>query len=197
VTAVHEPTAFSAWGHDPAPGAGPSGDRRVARTRARVLEHARRLLAEGGPEALTLSELAGAAGTSRQTLYRYWGTPAEVVVDLLLRRTVLPPTATRDPAQALLAHLQGLRTVLRDAGASAAYSLLIAAADRSTRAAEGLASVVARRRELLNATLAVPLDEAEYALLTGPVVYTHFVARTDVPDALLDQAVQAVLPRRR
>lgn len=49
-------------------------DAHVEQTRTLLLERARRLLADGGPDALTLPKLAQAAGVSVPTVYRHFPT---------------------------------------------------------------------------------------------------------------------------
>ena len=47
-------------------------DPRVARTRAIVLEAARKLLVEEGPDAVTALRVSEATGVARTTIYRHW-----------------------------------------------------------------------------------------------------------------------------
>lgn len=47
-------------------------DPRVARTRAIVLEAARKLLEEEGPDAVTALRVSDATGVARTTIYRHW-----------------------------------------------------------------------------------------------------------------------------
>ncbi|WP_035855970.1 TetR/AcrR family transcriptional regulator [Cryptosporangium arvum] len=55
----------------------------AARNRARVLDAARRLFREKDPRAVTMEDLARAAGIGRATLYRRYRDPAEVALALL------------------------------------------------------------------------------------------------------------------
>jgi AcrR family transcriptional regulator len=55
----------------------------AARNRARVLEAAEKLFAAGDPRAITMDDIARAAGVGRATLYRRYPDPAAVAVALL------------------------------------------------------------------------------------------------------------------
>ncbi|MGE5407241.1 MAG: TetR/AcrR family transcriptional regulator [Syntrophothermus sp.] len=55
------------------------GSARVARTRARIMEAVRELLAEGRFHEATVAEVAARAGVSRATLYQHFGTRVGLV----------------------------------------------------------------------------------------------------------------------
>ncbi|MFG2943560.1 TetR/AcrR family transcriptional regulator [Streptomyces sp. NPDC048282] len=55
--------------------------------RSAVLTATGRLLAEHGYDSMTMETIAGQAGASKQTLYRIWGSKAEVVADAVLQGT--------------------------------------------------------------------------------------------------------------
>ncbi|WP_299559628.1 TetR/AcrR family transcriptional regulator [uncultured Mycolicibacterium sp.] len=59
-------------------------DRRdAARNRARLLEAARRLVAERGPDAVSMDDIAAAAGVGKGTLFRRFGSRAGLMLVLL------------------------------------------------------------------------------------------------------------------
>lgn len=74
-----EPTAPAATPSTTAGGVDP----RVARSRATVLEAARRLLVDGGPAALTVDGVVTASGVAKTTVYRHWPSQRELLVDVL------------------------------------------------------------------------------------------------------------------
>ena len=179
--------------------AGKGLDPRVTRTRAHVLEHARRLLAEGGPEALTFSGLSTSAQVSRQTLYRYWASPAALAIDLVRDRAALPPHATDLPREALVAFLTALRERLDDPGVSAAYSMLLSATDRHPEAGGVIDDVLDEMRAAIGRLLGGPvdvIDRADFDLLVGPVLYAHFVARRPISDVAITRAVDHLFAGR-
>jgi AcrR family transcriptional regulator len=64
----------------------------VARTRdeaarRRVLDSARDLVRELGPRAVTVDEIAAAAGVGKQTIYRWWPSKSSVIMDALIELT--------------------------------------------------------------------------------------------------------------
>lgn len=55
----------------------------VQRTHRLMIEAARDLLSEGGPDAVTHLRVAEASGVSRATVYRHWPDRADILLDLL------------------------------------------------------------------------------------------------------------------
>jgi AcrR family transcriptional regulator len=55
--------------------------------RRRVLDSARHLVHELGPRAVTVSEIASAAGVGKQTIYRWWPSKSAVIMDALIEMT--------------------------------------------------------------------------------------------------------------
>ena len=201
MTAARRPVAVAPGRADPA-GGDPCAkvlDPRVVRTRAHVLEHAGRLLAEGGPEALTFSRLSAAARVSRQTLYRYWSSPAALAVDLVRARTAPSHPVTGEPEAAMVAFLTGLRERLADPGVSAAYSMLLSATERHPEAVGVLDGVLEETRAIVSRLAGGPddcLEWADFDLLVGPVLYAHLVARRPISDLAIARAVRDLLARR-
>jgi AcrR family transcriptional regulator len=64
--------------------------------RRRVLDSARDLVCELGPRAVTVDEIAAAAGVGKQTIYRWWPSKSSVIMDALIELT--------DPVPAELPH---------------------------------------------------------------------------------------------
>jgi AcrR family transcriptional regulator len=167
-------------------------DPRVVRTRAHVLAHAGRLLAETGPEALTFSRLSAEARVSRQTLYRYWASPAALAVDLVRDRVAPTQDVTGGPEQAVVAFLTELRGRLAEPGVSAAYSMLLSATERHPEAVGVLDGVLDETHAIVSRLVADAigdLDRADFDLLVGPVLYSHFVARRPISDLAVARAV--------
>jgi AcrR family transcriptional regulator len=73
----------------------------VARTRdeaarRRVLDSARQLVSELGPHAVTVDEIAAAAGVGKQTIYRWWPSKSAVIMDALIELTDPDPADPPD-----------------------------------------------------------------------------------------------------
>jgi AcrR family transcriptional regulator len=79
----------------------PEREQAAAQTRSRILAAANELLLRGGPAAMTVVGLAGAAGVSPQTVYNSVGGKAEVikaVYDVLLAGDDAPTPMSSRPA---------------------------------------------------------------------------------------------------
>lgn len=158
---------------------------RVGRPRS---EHARMailhavddLVAEAGYAAVSMKGIAERAGVSRQTVYRWWSTKAEVLLEASAAdaRDELAVDAHDDPIDDLAAYLDALVAFLTDSAAGSAYRALVGEAQHDKAVAELLrdndplgesaATVIARA--LPGDTLAVPMSRAT-AYLVGPVFY--------------------------
>ncbi len=86
-----------------------TGNARSRRTRENLLTAARRLLQEGGPEALTMTTVADAAGVTRRAAYLHFPDRADLLVALFdhvnqiedLAASVRPVWEAPDPVTAL------------------------------------------------------------------------------------------------
>src|SRR6185436_6344822 len=82
------------------------------RTRERIVEAARRLMGERGPESLTVSAVAHAAGINRTTAYQHFRTRDDLV------RAV-----TEEVVEEVRAFIEARRPILEHIDAIAAYFL--------------------------------------------------------------------------
>ena len=64
--------------------------------RRRVLDSARHLVRTLGPRAVTVDEIAAAAGVGKQTIYRWWPSKSSVIMDALVELTDPVPTDLPD-----------------------------------------------------------------------------------------------------
>jgi AcrR family transcriptional regulator len=89
-------------------------DRRVARSRAAVLEAGVELLVEGGPNAVTVEAVVQRSGVAKTTIYRQWSSRDDLVVDVIAEvvpgSPAPPPDTPFEPA---------LRMMMRASCASA------------------------------------------------------------------------------
>jgi AcrR family transcriptional regulator len=67
--------------------------------RRRVLSAARDLISALGPRAVTIDEIAAAAGVGKQTIYRWWPSKSAVVMDALIELTDPDPVGMPDSAR--------------------------------------------------------------------------------------------------
>jgi AcrR family transcriptional regulator len=128
-----------------------TGRRRNEATRHAVLEAAVRLLRDPGHGPLTLPVIAAAAGVGRQTVYRWWSTPGEVLLEALAEQASVqvPTPATGSLDEDLRVFLE--RTLRGAAGPTTAPVLrgLAREAARDEQAAELLRTFTATRRAAL------------------------------------------------
>ncbi|MYR41683.1 TetR/AcrR family transcriptional regulator [Streptomyces sp. SID5910] len=113
---------------------------RTARVRSAVLRAAGDALAEHGLAGLDLADVARRAEVGRTTVYRRWGTPANLVADLLtdMAEQSLPRTDTGSLAGDLLANARLVQRTLADARQGALFKAMIAAATCDAQAAAAL-----------------------------------------------------------
>ena len=170
-------------------------DPRVDRTRAHVLDHARRLVASDGPGAVTYSELASRAGVTRQTLYRHWPTRESIFVDLVLAQSLGGlPDGTGTGEQIAARFLRRLRDDMDDPANAGPLVALIASADHEPTSSSALGHVVDTVSDALNA-LVEPhghrVTSEDYAMLCGPVIFRRLIAREAVSNRFIDTVVSA------
>jgi AcrR family transcriptional regulator len=113
---------------------------RTARVRSAVLRAAGDALAEHGLAGLDLADVALRAEVGRTTVYRRWGTPVGLVVDLLadMAEQSLPRTETGTLLGDLRANARLVQRTLADPRQGALFKSVIAAATCDTEAAAAL-----------------------------------------------------------
>lgn len=182
---------------------GHTGRRRNERARQDILTAALALVAETGCAGFTMDQLAGRAGVSKRTIYRWWSCRAAVLAEALAERGAAR-TAGSTPTDLR----SFLRATYRAASApevAPALKLLMAEAQAGGPPAEALSRLMTRRRtalfELLVAARTagqLPAD-ADIALLTdvvfGVLWYRLLVGHAELDDRTADQL--AILLTRR
>jgi len=80
-----------------------------------VLDAAYRLSATVGLRGATIQAIAAESGVSKMTIYKWWPSRLELLIDAFLRQTtmVLPLSETDPPAEAIHAHAQRYVTALQ------------------------------------------------------------------------------------
>ncbi|MGG7509913.1 TetR/AcrR family transcriptional regulator [Plantibacter sp. YIM 135249] len=172
------------------------GRPRSAEAREAVLHAVDDMLVEEGYAAMTIKGIAERAGVGRQTVYRWWSTKAEILmeattIDAAEALRLDPADEARDALDtrdALLGFLRQWRSFLCDAPSGIAYRALIGEAqhDASVRELVQNADVIgiASRRLLDSVASDLPglpsLDLASDQL-TGPLL-SHVLTRPSPPD---------------
>lgn len=173
------------------------GRPRSEAARAAVLHAVDDLLVEVGYGNLTLKGIAERAGVGRQTVYRWWSTKAEILLEASAHdaRHELAVEATGDAVAQLTAYLDALGVFLTTSHAGAAFRALVGEAQHDP----AVASLIARndilgdsaREAIARAVGRAPDGEAARAAVAGLVGPLFFWALTGHDAAELDHGVIA------
>src|SRR5262249_28284054 len=95
--------------------------------RQAVLHAADGLLVEKGFAGLTIEGIAASAGVAKQTIYRWWDSKTDILLDALLEDAAeaLTPVDSGDLARDLRVHLRRLAAFLTRSDAGAVFRALI------------------------------------------------------------------------
>src|SRR3954468_12929206 len=95
--------------------------------RRAVLEAVDDLLVEQGYAAMTMKGIAERAGVGRQTVYRWWSTKAEILLEACITdaRDELASSAATDACADLVGYLKALTEFLTTSPAGLAYRALL------------------------------------------------------------------------
>lgn len=180
----------------------PVGRPRSQSARRAVLHAVDDLLVEVGYGAMTMKGIAEAAGVGRQTVYRWWSTKAEILLEASIEdaRSELATSGRVDPAEDLLDHLRALTTFLTTSPAGLAYRALLGEAQHDpavqalVRAADLLATSSAPVLDRVRPVLAaVPDGRLAAAQLTGPIVALVLETGEPLPPRALEEHVAVLL----
>ena len=159
-----------------------AGRPRSERAREAVLHAVDDLLVEVGYAAVTMKGIAERAGVSRQTVYRWWSTKAQILFEASAtdaeQELAIAPTG--NPRDDLTAYLQALITFLADSHAGAAYRALIGEAQHDPEVAELLATkdiLGDSARTVLSRATPDRDPEDAAAHLIGPVFFALMTGR--------------------
>lgn len=174
-----------------------AGRPRSEAAREAVLHAVDDLLVEQGYAAMSLKGIAERAGVSRQTIYRWWSTKAEILFEAswIDAAGELQIESTGSPTSQIAAYLEALVGFLVHSPAGAAYRALLGEAQHDADVArliaskdilgESAANVI--ERAVGGAALPVPITAAS-AELVGPAFYWILSGRDP---GLLDTRVLA------
>lgn len=181
---------------------GRPGRPRSEPARQAVLHAVDDLLVDVGYAAMTMKSIAERAGVGRQTLYRWWSTKAEILLEACVEDAAeeLPTPPVPDPADALLRYVKSLSSFLGESPAGLAYRALVGEAQH-----DPVVRVLVQRADLLAPTAdlvldqvrpgtpAMPEPELARVQLIGPVVTQILTAGTPLADAQLQAHVAVLL----
>jgi AcrR family transcriptional regulator len=190
----------------PNPGKGRAPHRRNEQARLAVLHAADDLLAERGFAGLTIEGIAARAGVAKQTIYRWWPSKVDVLLDTLIDDSQ-ENLAVPDTGSAVEDTRRYLRALARFITGDPAGKVLLALIGEAQHDAEMAQVFHARyldpQREAERAMLArgvasgeladgLDLDRALDALL-GPLFYRAMLTGGPISFAVTDQLVEDVL----
>ncbi|MFI0975597.1 TetR/AcrR family transcriptional regulator [Streptomyces sp. NPDC021093] len=175
-----------------------AGRPRSEAARIAVLHAVDDMLVEQGYAAMTMKGIAERAGVGRQTVYRWWSTKAEILLEASITDAAheLATTPQARPVDDLTAFLEALTAFLAASPAGLAFRALLGEAQHDTtvrdlvRAADlvgtAASAVLARVRPHTTGMPPPPLAAAQ---LTGPVIAVILETGNPLPpDLLADHA---------
>jgi len=177
----------------------------VQRTQSLMLDAARTLLAEHGPEAVTHLRIAETAGVARATVYRHWPDRAAILLDLLRSGADLhltPPGEDLTITERVTAALTSFATALNgDGGRTLAAMIGLAEWDEDVFAA--LEQMTAFGPMFLHGLLTTSIETGELeahtdpALLVdrliGPLYFRRLLYHDHITDDYIDRLVTSTL----
>jgi AcrR family transcriptional regulator len=188
--------------------AGHHGNRhgRSEEARRSVLHAADGLLVERGYAQLTIEGIAARAGVAKQTIYRWWSSKTDVLMDAFVEDAAedLQPPDTGDLARDLRLHLRRLARFLTNSDAGAVFRALAGQAQHDPDLARRLRAEHLshqRARDRLPLERAVERGELPRGVdldlvvdqLVGPIYYRVLVTGQPVPESFTDALVDAVI----
>ncbi|MGW5703009.1 TetR/AcrR family transcriptional regulator [Amycolatopsis japonica] len=180
-----------------------SGNQRDEAARLAVLHAADDLLVEHGFARLTIEAIARQAGVAKQTIYRWWPSKVEILLDTLIEDSEKRFAVPVDKSSDLRGYFRGYaRFVTRDPAGKVLLAL-IAEAQHSPETAKSLHDrYLGPRRELERELLARGIEAGEVSTaldldaaldaVVGPIVYRAMTGAS-VPRALVDALVDGLL----
>jgi AcrR family transcriptional regulator len=182
--------------------------RRGARARQAILEAADDLLVEEGFAAVTIEGIAARAGVAKQTIYRWWPSKVEVLMDSLLDDAVeeLEEIDSGSAAEDARLHLSSLTHFLTGGPAGRVLAALIGQAQHDPHVADELRRRYlgprrAHDRQLLiraieRGELSPDADlDATLDALEGPIYFRALVAGVIPDQRFIDAVVERVFPQ--
>ncbi|SEF37536.1 DNA-binding transcriptional regulator, AcrR family [Amycolatopsis pretoriensis] len=182
-----------------------SGNRRDEAARLAVLHAADDLLVEHGFAALTVEAIARRAGVAKQTIYRWWPSKVEILLDTLIEDSAkrFPVPEGKATAEAIRGYLRAFARFLTRDPAGKVLLALLAQAQHDPATAESFRErYLGPRREQERALLTRATEAGEIAprlgpdaaldALVGPLVYAALTGAA-VPRGMVSALVEDVL----
>ncbi|MFI6054880.1 TetR/AcrR family transcriptional regulator [Streptomyces violascens] len=185
-----------------------SGPRRDETARLAVLHAADDLLVEHGFGGLTVEAIARRAGVAKQTIYRWWPSKVEILLDTLIEDSdkSLPVPTEKATVESIRGYLRGFARFLTRDPAGKVLLALIAQAQHDPDTAKSFHKrYLGPRRAQERDMLARAIDAGEISpelgpdatldALVGPIVYRALTGAS-IPRGLVDTLVDGLLRPR-
>lgn len=163
-------------------------------------------MVERGVANTSIDAIASEAGVSKATVYRWWKSKEELVIDAVehMRGELDAPPVTADPRADLIVHLRAaLRRFWKSEGRGKVFPRLLDASVDSAELAEAWRRhLILPRRAAIAQILKRAIDtgdlpretdvELAVDLLVAPLIYRLHVTRAPAPEELADRVVDLV-----
>jgi AcrR family transcriptional regulator len=176
-------------GNPPSIGRPRSNEARLA-----VLHAVDDMLVENGYAAMTMKGIAARAGVGKQTVYRWWNSKAEILLEAVMldAASELAVAPGANSAEEIEQYLSAVEVFLTTSPAGAAYRALVGEAQHDRTVAELIrssdallaAAIPILQRSVERGDLAATADLTEVAeQVVGPVFYRLLTGQTTAPAA--------------
>lgn len=184
-------------------------DPRIARSRARVIEAATRLLVEQGPRAVTADAIAERSGVAKSTIYRHWPSISHLLADVLRANIPSPPPIDPDARfeEALRSTMHSFAAGMADPEWVLVITAIISLRARIPELAELLTADLDTKTAIVEQLLAqgaaegvlpAGLDARQATrLLAGPMLLAALLGEMEDSAAVADESVDAFLRLHR
>jgi AcrR family transcriptional regulator len=171
------------------------------------------LLAEAGFAAVTIEGIAARAGVGKQTIYRWWASKTDVLMDAFLEDAIqhLIPQDSGDLGRDLRNHLSHLARFLSQSDAGSVFRALAGQAQHDSKMAERFRrDYLSRQRDIDRVPIQRAIERGELSAdtdvelavdqLVGPIYYRVLVTGESVDqkftNALVTDFLQHLPPKR-
>jgi AcrR family transcriptional regulator len=181
---------------------------RSEEARQAVLEAADNLLAEVGFAGVTIEGIAARAGVGKQTIYRWWQSKTDVLMDAFLEDAIeyLVPQDSGDLSKDLRNHLSHLAKFLTQSDAGSVFRALAGQAQHDIKMANRFRKdYLGRQRDIDRVPILRAIERGELAAdtdveltvdqLVGPIYYRVLVTGESVDHKFTNGLVTAFLNR--
>jgi AcrR family transcriptional regulator len=184
-----------------------SADKRVERSKAKVLAETYRQLAQSGIGGVSIDEISRVSGISKTTIYRHWPTRSALLIDACCRLGSVPEApdtgSFEGDARLLLANLA---SQLQTENWSSVYPSIIDAAERDAE----ISAMQAALHEAFMAPFSVIVERAQakgelapersttdlVAALVGPFFFRRWFSKEEIDSRFIDAIIQVLSTKR-